>query len=287
MAHEMRKMRIDSMKKFDGSRRVRHVLGISGGKDSAALAVYLRDRVPAMEYYFTDTGKELPETYEFLQRLEVALGKPITRLNADRGFDHWLWVNQGMLPSPQVRWCTPNLKIKPFEKWIGEDLAYSYVAIRADEDRDGYISRKANIIPVFPFKEDGVTKADVFQILDDAGVGLPAYYRWRTRSGCFFCFFQRKYEWVRLSEEHPDLFEQAVEYEQKVNYESTASDRLFTWSQGETLLELLARKDEILADHEVRMAKESLSQTNRPLADVLAGVLDDEDDTLACMACHL
>src|SRR5262245_849948 len=65
----------------------RHVLGISGGKDSAALAVFMRDRVPGMEYFFCDTGKELPETYEYLQRLEVYLGKRITRLNPDRDFD--------------------------------------------------------------------------------------------------------------------------------------------------------------------------------------------------------
>ena len=42
---------------------VRHVLGLSGGKDSSALAVYMKDKVPEMEYYFCDTGKELPETY--------------------------------------------------------------------------------------------------------------------------------------------------------------------------------------------------------------------------------
>ena len=63
--------------------KVRHLLGLSGGKDSSALAVYMRDRVPEMEYFFTDTGKELPETYEFLDRLEVFLGKPIVRLNMD------------------------------------------------------------------------------------------------------------------------------------------------------------------------------------------------------------
>ena len=56
---------------------VRHICGISGGKDSSALAVYLRDRVPDMEYFFCDTGAELPETYEYLTRLEVILAKPI------------------------------------------------------------------------------------------------------------------------------------------------------------------------------------------------------------------
>ena len=124
--------------------KIRHLLGLSGGKDSSALAVYMRDRVPDMEYFFSDTGKELPETYEFLDRLEVFLGKPIVRLNMDpdasknRDFDHWLTLYGGLLPSSQVRWCTVNLKIKPFEDYVGEDNAYNYIAIRADEDRVGY-----------------------------------------------------------------------------------------------------------------------------------------------------
>ena len=59
---------------------MRHVCGISGGKDSSALAVHMRDRVPDMEYFFCDTGAELPETYKYLAKLEVVLGKPIARL---------------------------------------------------------------------------------------------------------------------------------------------------------------------------------------------------------------
>src|SRR4051812_3433010 len=132
------------------SKQVRHVLGLSGGKDSAALALYMRDRVPEMEYFFCDTGRELPETYEYLQRLETVLGKPIARLNADRDFDHWLWVYGGALPSPQMRWCTRMLKIKPLEAWIGDAQTFSYIGIRADENRAGYISRKPNITPVRP-----------------------------------------------------------------------------------------------------------------------------------------
>jgi len=267
--------------------RVRHVLGVSGGKDSAALAVYLRNQVPEMEYYFCDTGKELSETYDYLERLEVSLGKPIVRLNSGRDFDHWLLVNAGMLPSPQVRWCTRHLKIRPFEAWIGDDTAYSYIAIRADEDRDGYISVNSKIMPRYPFKDDGITLSDVTRILDDSGVGMPSYYSWRSRSGCFFCFFQRKYEWVRLSEEHPDLFRQAVDYELKVNYEATASDRLYTWSSGETLLELVARKDQIRQEHERRMARSGVSHANRSLFDVMADALDEEDDTPQCLACSL
>ena len=59
--------------------KIRHILGLSGGKDSSALAIYMRDKVPEMEYAFCDTGKELPETYEFLDRLEAFLGEKIER----------------------------------------------------------------------------------------------------------------------------------------------------------------------------------------------------------------
>ncbi|GAI75943.1 unnamed protein product, partial [marine sediment metagenome] len=57
-----------------GKSKVRHILSISGGKDSAALAIYMRDRVPDMEYVFCDTHEELPETYEYIDKLEAFLG---------------------------------------------------------------------------------------------------------------------------------------------------------------------------------------------------------------------
>lgn len=271
------------------TQKVRHVLGISGGKDSSALAVYMRDRVPEMEYFFCDTGAELPETYEYLNRLEAALGKSIVRLNADRDFDHWMEVYQGTLPSPQMRWCTKNLKIKPLEDWVGDDNVISYVAIRADENRLGYVSTKPNIEAVFPFREDGVDKDGVMRILDEAGIGLPDYYEWRTRSGCYFCFFQRKHEWVGLKERHPDLFDRAVEYEEKVRYRHTAmKGRNYTWSQGESLPELMERKDEIEAKHQAALERAAKRiKPNRPLLEVLSDALDSDDDEAGCSVCHL
>ncbi|WP_155637549.1 phosphoadenosine phosphosulfate reductase family protein [Burkholderia cepacia] len=97
----------------------RHILSLSGGKDSAALAIYLRDRVPDMEYIFSDTRKELPETYEYLDRISSYLGKQVIHLNADLGFDHWYHMYGGMIPSNHRRWCTRALKLKPFEQHCG------------------------------------------------------------------------------------------------------------------------------------------------------------------------
>lgn len=231
--------------------KIRHIMSISGGKDSSALAIYMRDRDKwrerlgkpignpseeiEFEYVFCDTREELTETYEYLDKLEAYLGKKIKRLSDDRGFSHWLEVYQGFLPSAQVRWCTQQLKIKPFEEYVGDDTVYSYIGIRADEERKGYLSYgKSSITSMFPFKEDGIDRDDVFTILEESGAGLPDYYSWRTRSGCYFCFFQRKAEWVGLLEKHPDLFEKAKAFET----ESSKTGRKFTWAQSESLEEI-------------------------------------------------
>lgn len=278
---------------------MRHVCGISGGKDSSALAIYLRDRVPDMEYFFCDTGAELPETYEFLDKLEVILGKKIERINAQRGFDHWFEVYRGALPSPQMRWCTKQMKIKPLEEWIGSEPTTSYVAIRADErNRKGYVSTKPNITAVFPFVEDNIDHDAVLRILDDAGVGLPSYYEWRTRSGCYFCFFQRKAEWVGLADRHPELFEKAKQIEQKVLTEAGADGdsnfqdqamrgRQYTWSGGETLGELIERREEIMERHTAAMERAARTRRNIPLIEVLNEALDSDDDSPMCTVCAL
>ncbi len=263
-------------------KKVRHILGLSGGKDSTALAIYLHDKIPDMEYFFCDTHEELPETYEFLDRLKARLGIEITYLSAERGFTHWLSVYKGFLPSPRSRWCTKQLKIIPLERFVGNDEAVSYIGIRADEDRDGYISSKDNINPVYPFKEDGLVKDDIIRLLEDSGIGMPKYYEWRSRSGCYFCFFQRKYEWVMLSEKHPDLFKKAVKYEAE-----HSDGRKYYWAEGESLLKLIKRKEHIITEHSKTMERKKKKEPNKTLAEVLSSVLDEEDEFSPCPVCHL
>lgn len=273
---------------------VKHVLGLSGGRDSAALAVYMRQHYPNLdiEYFFTDTGKELPEVYEYLGRLEGFLGQPILRLNPDRDFGFWLKQYNDFLPSPQTRWCTRQLKLRPFERWLRPMLndgmtVYSYVAIRSDEEyREGYSSKSDKLIVSLPFKEAGIDKASVLDILESAGLGLPRYYEWRTRSGCTFCFYQQKIEWVRLKERHPKAFEEAKAYEKNaVDHGSP-----FTWSQGESLeeLERPERIAQIKKDHEQRLARmKSKIQPNPLRSDSEPLDIDDlYGKAKVCLACH-
>lgn len=232
---------------------IRHIVSLSGGKDSSALAVFMKERYPELpvEYAFCDTEYELPETYEYLDKLEAYLGKKIVRLNAleqlsiarkpgRKAFD--VWLNEyygGFLPNARSRWCTRVLKIKPFESYVGNSTAYSYIGIRADEKRDGYVAKKPvvisdqpNIIPCYPFKDAGIGIKDVAALLERSGLGFPGYYKWRSRSGCSFCFYQQRGEWARLRQEHPDLFEQAQAFEKM------EQDRRYTWVHGKTLKEI-------------------------------------------------
>lgn len=275
---------------------VHHVLGISGGKDSAALAVYMSINHPELdiEYFFTDTGKELPEVYDFFGRLEGFLGKPIAYLNTHHDFDYWLRAFNHYLPSPQTRWCTRVMKLEPFRAWIkpwldAGDEVYSYVAIRADEEhRTAMQERHPNLHVVLPFREDGIDKAGVFDILESSGLGLPEYYQWRSRSGCTFCFFQQKIEWVHLLERHPDKFEEAMAYEKSALEHNSP----FTWTQGESLADLMKpeRVAQIKADFERRKERERRRIPINPLRQGLNlcdmdELYGDDEGNGACLIC--
>lgn len=233
----------------------RHILGLSGGKDSTALAIHIKNTRPEifekLELFFTDTGTELQELYEYLDVLEAYLEKPIFRIKAvldeaktiqykvedendtDVPFDEVLYEKyNGFLPAPQARWCTRSLKIIPMQKWIGKDACVSYVGIRADEmEREGYVPPnnklgKKVIYAVYPLREDGIMLNDVYKILEES-VGIPPYYKWRTRSGCYFCFYQRRVEYAMLYFLYPQLFKDSQKYE------TTHDDgRQFTWMKG-------------------------------------------------------
>lgn len=268
------------------TRPVRHILSLSGGKDSAALAVYMRDRVPNMEYIFHDTAKELPDTYTYLGNLEGFLGKKIVRTTFGTTFDHLLRVKGGMLPSNHRRWCTEYMKLKPFEAYVGDEPCINYVGIRADEKRVGYISHKPNIKAVFPFIEDGIDYAGVLEILKGSGLGLPPFMEWgRSRSGCFFCFYQQKIEWVRLRRKYPHLYEEAKAYEKP----NRTNGNVFYWCENESLADL--ERPERMAEIEERWEKQQernrARPKNVPLVATLGGKNYEASEERACLICQL
>lgn len=360
---------------------VRHILGISGGKDSAALAIYLKNKYPEMdiEYYNSDTGCELAETDVLINRLESYLGG-ITKLRAAEGspeptpFEHFLKAAGNFLPSPQARWCTNKMKLAEMEKFVGDIPTISYVGIRGDEDREGYVSTKPNIQAIFPFRrniwsldvinkvlhnnnieqlieiynafcdneeilnivkmpitksfsyskklnvlldysiklfnrvvfeylkttdypvgklsdfplidnEEVLIKEDIFRILENSGVGVPSYYNpipfevdgkvgtySRSRSGCYFCFFQQKIEWVWLYEQHPDLYMKAMEFEKDG----------YTWNQNESLADLI--KPERI--RQIKLDAIKKQEAKLACSDKLVDIIGEDNDAF-CANCFI
>ena len=360
---------------------VRHILGISGGKDSAALAIYLKDKYPQLriQYYNSDTGCELEETEVLINRLETYLGG-ITKIRAAAGspeptpFEHFLKAMGNFLPSPQARWCTKKMKLDEMEKFVGDEPTISYVGIRGDEDRDGYISTKPNIQAIFPFRKniwstdvvnkfladanvqfveeryrqyasdtindellniirsplsneftskkkadallDSDTKLfnkivfdylkttdypvgmldefplvdnddvlvidDIFRILEDSGIGVPSYYKPipfevdgkvgmynRSRSGCFFCFYQQRIEWIWLYEQHPELFKKAMEFEKDG----------YTWYQNESLADMI--KPERIRQIKLDTIKKQEAQQSKKSCKLIDMLDDDTNDIVS------
>ncbi len=260
---------------------MRHIVAISGGKDSAALALYMRSRLEKVEYVFADTGAELPEIYDFLDKMSEQLGQEIVRLTdttkkfreenpgVERTLPYYI-ERWDMLPSVSDRFCTKHNKIRPLERYVkqenGGPPATMYIGFRADEQgRKGNYGLDADVIYKYPFVEDGIDFAGVMAILKQNNIELPDFYKWRTTGGCYFCPFQRRSDWMGLKRNHPDLFAEAKRLEQ-VHGHGT-----FTWNQLYSLEELEAQRELVNAD-------------GSPL-EIEERDLDEFEDQMPCAIC--
>ena len=278
----------------------KHILGLSGGKDSAALAVHMNKKYPDLdiEYFFTDTGYELKETYDFLNKLKTRLDKPIHYINPRNSFDYYLKKYNNFLPSATARWCTIEMKLKSMEAWLkpaldkGQEII-TYVGIRYDErGRVGYKPTNDLIKAKFPFIEDCIDKEGVIEILESSGLGLPDYYKWRSRSGCTFCFFQKRSEWIGLKENHPEAWEHAKSLEKQATDNASA----FTWIKDMPLTEL--EKPEVIAKvkeqhkkqiEKLKKNKQKIQQNNPFLKGEDLNIEENlalDDVSSSCLICH-
>ena len=241
------------------NKKERHILALSGGKDSAALAVYMREKYPdlPLEYVFIDSGYELPETNEYINRIRGILNISICKIggasyNDRKDFEWWLKQKNNYLPSPHHRWCTDILKMRPYNQWIEKNcegqIVHSYVGLRADEKRErkGNLSNREYFFQHHPFIEDGFCYENVKELLKNSGIGFPSYYHWRSRSGCYFCYYQTKKEWIGLHDHHKELFDKAAAME-KIDCPTA---KQFTWCEGISLRDLVKQRKQILMSSE-------------------------------------
>lgn len=181
--------------------RMKHVIALSGGKDSTALALRLAEVEPR-DYVFvcTPTGNELPDMYAHWRKLGDLLGKRITPITHRTGLSGVV-REQKMLPNFRARFCTRILKIEPYRVWLAANTpCVSYVGLRADEEgrAGGAYGDIDGVQMRFPLREWGWSKKDVLDYLEKRGVAIP------KRTDCAICYHQRIGEWFDLWQTYPE-----------------------------------------------------------------------------------
>jgi len=192
---------------------MKHIVGLSGGKDSTALALRLAEVEPRKYVYIcNETGNELPDMKAHWGNLENILGEPIQRVRHARSLIEEI-EKINMLPNVFARWCTIRLKIEPTLDYFESLPAGStlYVGLRADEmERKGLYGE--DITVRFPMREWNWNEKDVWDYLNSKGICIP------KRTDCALCPYQRLGEWRDLYENYPDLYAEGVALEKKIGH---------------------------------------------------------------------
>ena len=206
---------------------MRKVISYGGGVGSTGLICYLYDEIDEYEIVFVDHGADLPETYDYIQYIQKELNINIDVIKPKIPL-YDLMINDGWIPLIRFRKCTSEGKTKPFYQYIKENAGV-YLGITYDEKKRAREHRLKRISSQYPLVENEITRSDCIELISDHGLKIP------IRSGCYFCPFQSKKQWLHLYNTHNDLFEKAVFMEQNAQKHRKMSALL---SSGRTLQSL-------------------------------------------------
>ena len=212
-----------------------NIASISGGKDSAAMALHLLEEGISYRNVFYDTGWEHPAVYEYIDGpLTKAIGKieiitpPLPTLDENQervarkyedrlghvsAMIRWI-IKKSIFPSRRIRYCTDYLKIRAIKNLVKEinergDIPVNIVGIRAAESaaRAKMPEREISIQldcavwrPILSWSTE--------QVIDiHKRHGLPPnplYLQGADRVGCWPCIFSRKSEMRFIADNDPD-----------------------------------------------------------------------------------
>lgn len=246
----------------------RYLLSISGGKDSTAMILYMKEIAARdVDYVFMDTGWESTQTYEYLDYLEAELGISINRIRSNitikpeheeiyseclqimnRNYSDFIAVilNGSFFPGGNAQFCTRDLKVKPFQSFI-DQLDYepvSCVGIRREEShrRSTYSEYEYNEgfncwvwRPLIEWSE-----ADVIAIHHRHNIRPnPLYLNGSHRVGCYPCIRSNKSEMSQFPLDHSHLavIRKLEEYNSKIKnkdvtfFKGARIDDILDWAK--------------------------------------------------------
>jgi len=206
---------------------MKRILSFGGGLQTTALAIMVaKGELEVDEVVFADTGAEKPETYWYIENYiwsthpETLKNKPIfneigilfTIVRKERSsyylpnlYDHCF--NRADIPGIPVRECTVKYKARPIKKLTTANVSM-LIGFSVDE---AHRAKRKNEVRWkecrYPLIERQITASDCRSIIVSFGLPIP------IKSSCYICPFQKVIEWNWLKNNHPDLFQKALDLE--------------------------------------------------------------------------
>lgn len=245
-------------------------ISFSGGRTSAFMLHQileangdLPDRCQVM---FANTGREMPQTIDFVHEISQRWGVKIVWLEYDRvdnraTYKQTDYENHSMfgepfellikrkkyLPNSVMRFCTTELKILTMKRYLTNALKWknwtAAVGIRADESHRAKTDSKDRWSYWYPLLNNKTTKSDIqnFWQCQPFNLDLPMINGTTPFGNCDMCFLKSEKIlaniakqmpskadwWIRMEHETNGTFRKGRDLEQFVDFVDRQSDWVF------------------------------------------------------------
>ena len=222
------------------------ILSYGGGINSTALLLeWVAQKRPLDLVIFADTGSEMPETYEFIDKYIEPFCKKhkipfetvyYTASNRVEGVKQGHWEENERVaiydyydylksvPSMRMRSCTEKFKIEPIEKYIKAKWGDKGYPIRLIGIDAGESHRAKYITDPETGKKEKLYEYNEYPLIDwdwdrDGCLERIEKEGWSNpgKSGCYFCPFQSRTKWTELLKDKPDLYNKSMQLESQGN----------------------------------------------------------------------
>ena len=185
----------------------------AGVNSTAIIALYILGELQGKpEVVFADTGGELPETYTYIEEVRDIIKAQGWKVTILRPFGNHAALYKNRCGGKTLYECLWDMKVVPGIKWRFCTCDYKRDPIKI------YANGRTKMIGICAdelkrIREDAVypvrdyTRQECFDLVLEAGLPPP------HKTGCWFCPFQSKSQWIDLYDNYPDLWTYAVELE--------------------------------------------------------------------------
>ena len=194
-----------------------NIVSYGAGVNSTAMIIWMyNNKIPIDEIVFADVGNESPETYAFLKIFKEWMKEHNLKFVTVKSHlgtlrdDHY---KKRIIPFRAFRSCTDKFKIIPIRKYLKakypDDTHFNmYLGIDYGEKQRAKKSRRNYQTMTYPLVEQNIGRVGCVRIIENEGVPVP------PKSGCVFCPFQPRQSWSDLLNNHPDIFDECIDFEE-------------------------------------------------------------------------